>query len=287
MRRVRPFLSLFAAIVATLAVVACSESPGDGGSGDRGADDRHMDHDTLSRALAATRTVETGRVQVTTVLTGLTDVPDPPPGGRVTLAVHRAAFDRHARRVEVETDLSSAAALLGPPEGASVGDLSVPARMVAVGDVLYAQGGPMAAVLGRPPTGWVEIDRAAFVAQEPGSDTALLVLDPLGPFDVVGDAAGEVRVVGEEELQGAPVTHVASRVGADAGARGAPLDVWIDRDGVIRRLELRLGPGPGAGRAAGAFGVGELVTKVELLDVGGPVDIAVPEASRGRGKGEP
>lgn len=274
MRRVRHvfLLAIGVALAVTMAVVpgGCSRP-----NAERSSVDRPIGDDTLARALRATRAVDRGRMEVTTTVTGLADVPDPPPGGRVTVALHRVAFDQQARRVAVETDVSGIAGALGVGTAGGAGgaapwvDLSVPARMVAVGDTVYAQAGPMAGALGRAPGDWVQIDPARVVDQGPGNDTAALVLDPLGPFDVVGDAGADVRRVGDAEVRGTPVTHVVARVGSDRGSGAAALDVWIDAEGLIRRLQLRLGSGS-------AVAAGELVTTVELFDIGAPVDIAPP-----------
>ena len=47
-------------------------------------------------------------MEVTTAITDLDDEPDPPPGGQLTVAKYRVAFDRRVARVEVEADLSAA-----------------------------------------------------------------------------------------------------------------------------------------------------------------------------------
>jgi hypothetical protein len=230
-----------------------------------------VDHRTLVQALETTRGVESGRVEVAFALTHLGHDADSPPGGRLPLAVYRVAFDRRAGRVDVETNMSGVASAVGVRDAAAAGDLSVSARMVAVGDVVYAQGGPMAAAFGRPPSDWVRIDRATLVGRGPKSDAGSLVLDPFGPFQVLGDATAEARVIGHDEIRGSPVTHLATSAGSAGSA--APLDVWVDADGVIRRLEIRLAGGVGAG-------AGGLVTTVELFDVGRPVDITEPGAER-------
>ncbi|MGH9228460.1 MAG: hypothetical protein ACRD07_06955 [Acidimicrobiales bacterium] len=231
-----------------------------------------VDRATLLRVLALTRAVESGRVEVTTVLTHLGDQPDPPPGGRLTVARHRVAFDRRAGRVAVETDMSGAAGAPGGRDAAAGGDLSVPARMVAADDVVYAQGGPMAAAVGRAPADWVEIDRAAFVDRWPSSDAAALLLDPLGPFEVLGDTTVDARVVGHDVIRGSPVTHLATSADS-AGGPASQVDVSIDADGVIRRLEVSLAGGAGGG-------AGRVVTTVELFDVGRAVDITPPRGER-------
>ncbi|HET6834859.1 MAG TPA: hypothetical protein VFH30_13370 [Acidimicrobiales bacterium] len=269
--------AVLAAVVTVIVPAGCSG----GATGDpRSAEPTtplsgRVDHPALTRALEVTQAVRRGRMEVAIVLTLPGDDPDPPPDGRLTVARYRVAFDRRARRVLVETDMSGAggalAGALGGRDAAAGADLSTAARMVAVGDVVYAQGGPMAAVVGRAPTEWVEIDRAALVDRGPSSDATALVLDPLGPFEVLGDSAVDARVVSHDVIRGSPVTHVATS--AESGGAAAPVDVWIDSGGVIRRMEIRLTGGVGDG-------AGGVVTMVELFDVGRAVDITPPRGER-------
>jgi hypothetical protein len=88
---------------------------------------------------------------------------------------------------------------------------------------------------------------------------------------VLADATGDARVVGHDVIRGSPVTHVATS--ADAGGSAAQVDVWVDADGVIRRMEIRLS---GADRA----GVGGVVTTVELFDIGRAVAITPPRGGQ-------
>jgi hypothetical protein len=266
---------LVAAAIAALAiviaiVVALSTRHGGSGGGRRTAEAptrptaAAVERRTLVRALEATRAVESGRVVVTTALTGL-DVPVPAPGGRLTVARYRVAFDRRVDRVGVEVDMSDVA---DPPGGAVTGT----AGLVAVGDVVYARAGPMATVVGRAPGDWVRADRAAVVARGASSDAARLLLDPLGPFEVVGDAIAGARVVGHDVIRGSPATHLATS--AELGAGVTPIELWIDGDGVIRRLEIRF-------TADAAPGPGPVVTTIELYDIGGAVNIAAPAGTSG------
>jgi hypothetical protein len=280
----RSFLLSAAVLVSAAVVVPVSACQG-GSGGDRSSADPPtwprsgaVQRNALTRALEATRAVESGRVEVATALADL-DVPDSPPGGRPTVVRYRVAFDRRVRRVEVEVDMSGASvapgnreAAPGNREAAPGNPVSSTARLVAAGDAVYAQAGPMAAAVGRAPGDWVQADRAAFAARGVSSDAARLLLDPLGPFEVVGDAIGDARVVGHDVIRGSPATHLATS--ADLGGGIAPIGVWIDADGVIRRLEIRL-----AGHVPGAPGA--VVTTVELYDVGDAVTIAVPAVASG------
>jgi hypothetical protein len=280
-----PTLAAFAAVAMLVAACACAGGSSDGarssGSGAPGA--TSVAQSALTWALEATRAVQSGRVEVTTTITDLDDEPDPPPGGRLTVATYLVAFDRRVARVEVQADLPAA-------EGAAGGDLRAgdaarrearpAARMIADGGMVYAQGGLLAAAVGRPPGDWVAVERGAFRDRRPSGDVAALLLDPLGPFGVLGDATGDARVVGHDVIRGSPVTHMATH--ADSGGSTAQVDAWIDADGVIRRMEIGL---IGAADAAGATGPtgaggGRVVTTVELFDVDRAVAITPPGEER-------
>jgi hypothetical protein len=243
---------------------------------------RPVDGQTLRRALEATREVDAGRVELITSVTGLDPRPVDPAGSDTSddavQVVHRAAFDRRRRQAEAETDMSQLAESLQPEAGSAAdqaaGDFSSPNRMIVDGDVVYSQVGPMAGAYGLTPTDWVRIDRSTFVDQRIDSDTAALLLDPLGPLDVLAQPATEVRVVDRgdgvgssfgDEVRGTPVTHVAATLD------GQPIDVWIDAEGRVRRLELRL-DAPATGGAL----AGRATTTFELFDVGEPIEVTPP-----------
>ena len=267
-------------------------SPGEGSSeprADRTAAavaGRPVDGHTLRLALEATREVEAGRVELITSVTGLDPRPVDPAGSAAPedalQVVHRAAFDRRRRQAEAETDMSRLAESLQPEAGSAAdhpaGDFSAPNRMIVDDDVVYSQLGPMAGAYGLTPTDWVRIARSTFVDQRIDSDTAALLLDPLGPLDVLAQPATQVRVVGDggnggdgaggslgDEVRGTPVTHVAATLD------GQPIDVWIDAEGRVRRVELRL-DAPATGGAL----AGRATTTFELFDVGEPIEITPP-----------
>jgi hypothetical protein len=241
-----------------------------------------VDAQTLRRALHATRAIDAGRVELTTSVTGLDARPGDPAGGDTAdgdavHVVHRAAFDHGRRRAEAETDMSQLADVLPPDDEQSAGDFSAPNRMVIDGDLVYSQVGPMAGAYGLTPTDWVRIDRSVFVDQRIDSDTAALLLDPLGPLDVLDQPATQVRIVSDrgdrgdsggddgDQVRGTSATHVAATLD------GQPIDVWIDAEGRVRRLELRLDPPATSGALAG-----RATTTFELFDVGEPIEITPP-----------
>jgi hypothetical protein len=275
-------LAAFAMVAIVIAVSACAGGSSDGGrsAGSAAPVLAPVDRAALIRALEATRAVQSGRVEVTTAITDVDGEPHPPPGGRLTVAEYRVAFDRRAARVEVEADLSAAEGDGGgdPRAGDVEGRGAHPAaRMIAAGDTVYAQGGPMAAAVGRAPGDWFAVERGAFEDRRSSGDAAALLLDPLGPFGVLADAGGDVRVVGPDVTRGSPVTHVATH--AELGGSTVPVDAWVDADGVIRRMEIGLA---GAADPAGAAraGAGRVVTTVELFDIGHAVAITPPVEER-------
>jgi hypothetical protein len=239
-----------------------------------------VDQPSLARALGATRAVQSGRVEVTTAITDLDDAPDPPPGGRLTVAQYRVAFDRRAARVEVEADLAAAeraargdARAGDGAEGESGGEVRPAAHLIAAGDVVYARAGAITGAWSEPGD-WVGIERAAFEDRRPTGDAAALLLDPLGPFGVLGDATGDARMVGHDVIRGSPVTHLVA--GLDARRGAAQVDAWIDADEVIRRVEIALAGTGGSGGAS----PGRVVTTVELFDIGRAVVITPPGEER-------
>jgi hypothetical protein len=265
----------FAAVAMVIGASACAGGSSDGErpAGSTAPAPTPVADSALIRALEATRAVQSGRVEVTTAITDLDDEPDPPPGGRLTVARYRVAFDRRVARVAVEADLSAAeGAASGDPRvaGAEGGPLPA-ARMIAAGGMVYAQGGPMAAAVGRSPGDWVGIERRAFEDHRPSGDAAALLLDPLAPFGVLADKTGHARMVGHDVIRGSRVTHVATS--ADAGGSAAQIDAWIDADGVIRRVEIRLS-------SAARAGLGRVVTTVELFDIGRAMTITPPRRER-------
>jgi hypothetical protein len=72
-----------------------------------------------------------------------------------------------------------------------------------------------------------------------------------------GDLEARFRAIGVDELQ---------------------VDVYIDADHIIRRLEFRL-DAAGSGRESGAAGQGALTTTFDVYDVGDPIEISLPDSA--------
>jgi hypothetical protein len=244
------------------------------GSGDPGPG-------TLATALAASRAVERGRIELVTTIAG--------PAGPVAL-VHRGAYDRAGGRAQAESDMSALADALkaaGQPPG---GDGSHPNGVVVDGETLYSQLGPMAESLGREPTDWIQVQLMAVMAQGVTDNDALaLALDPLGPLDLLERRVVEIGLVGEDTVRGTAARHLRASLALAgvtpdgstepspasfegrlqaAGVDVLPVDVWVDDGAVVRRLRVSLDDALG--------GAGGLSTTFELYDVDADVEIDVP-----------
>jgi hypothetical protein len=81
----------------------------------------------------------------------------------------------------------------------------------------------------------------------------------------------EVTEVGAEDVRGVATTRYAVTLPADAtdaAAHNLSGDVWIDADGLVRRVELR-----GAGDTP-------FTMTAELFDIGRPVTVTTPPADQ-------
>ncbi len=234
---------------------------------------------TLAGAVEATRAAASARVELQTTVAG--------PSGPVAL-VHRAAFTDGGVRARAESDMSQVAAALEAAGQQLDGDWTQPTGIVVDGDTVFSQLGPMADALGRAPDEWASarLSEVAGSGSAADNDTLALVLDPLGPLDLLRRPVLEIGPVGDEEVRGTPAHHVRARLdltgaaGGDSGALPAgsfearlvaagfeslPVDVWLDRDGVVRRLTVTVDA------------AGSLTTTFEVFDVDADVDVAAPD----------
>jgi hypothetical protein len=144
------------------------------------------------------------------------------------------------------------------------------------------------------PDKWIRWNDEALV-REGGAQFA--APDPLELLGFVGAVGRDVSVEGEDEVRGEATTHLRAEVAvgglaqaaaADgsveaqayaqrlqtAGLESFPLDVWLDAEGRIRRLEARYDDL----RVSGSQ-TADLVTSVELYDFGSARDVRLPPAN--------
>jgi hypothetical protein len=129
--------------------------------------------------------------------------------------------------------------------------------------------------------------RAGFLGQLRGQ------VDPRSSLRNLGTSVKDVHKVAKEKVRGTDTTHIAGTVDlseaaiaaapkdAQAGMRqareavgadGYPVDVWLDADGRVRRIQYDLAVGTGAARAV-------TTVRLDLYDFGKDAAIVIPDAS--------
>ncbi len=255
-----------AAALATLLVAGCG---GGGGPAPEAA-----------VAEAATKTTEAGSGRI--AITAETEVPD-----RGTLTFDgEGVFDYENRRGHMTLDLSSLVGGGDPSTGH--------ADFVFDELVMYMRFPALTRALGtRKP--WIKVDLEAAARQE-GMDVTQFTQfnqDPTQSIQYLRAASTEIDEVGKERVRGVETTHYRGTVDVDdlvevarprdraqlesyarrlrtAGLDRFPLDVWIDEDGLIRRLRVEY-----ENLSTGAAAI-SLSTTVEFYDFGVDATIEAP-----------
>lgn len=243
-------------------------------------------------ASAAERTADTGSARFEMRL-GMTV------SGRFAEATASGAFDNESRRATMTIDLSGLADAFGGA-GAGSGALRMRMEMVLDGTVAYMRMPLLSAQLpgGRP---WVKLDLAA-LAEKQGVDLgqlqSLTENDPRRTLDYLRAVSGEIRTVGAETVRGVETTHyraavdlrrypdlvpegqrelvrkATERLIEQLGIGAVPVDVWVDGDGLVRRLSLAFQV------AAPDGGATSSTVTMDLFDYGVPVAIELPHPSQ-------
>lgn len=241
--------------------------------------------EVVQRASQKTTDAGTAKVAMTFDIAGLAGL-DP-----TTFTVD-GAIDSGAGQSSFTFDVATLAAAL--PESQRAGVASIlgngNVEIVTDGSDVYLRLGGLAAILGatadKP---WIKVSAGEGAASALGA--------PLGDGTEVLkllDQAGGLTSVGSETVRGVDTTHyqgsldVASalaevsaddrakaeselgKVGIDPAAAEVPVDVWIDGDDLVRRVQVGVSTPATAG---GTF-------TMELYDFGQPVNVTVPPASQ-------
>jgi hypothetical protein len=142
--------------------------------------------------------------------------------------------------MQLDFDRGRSAVACGPMAG------EPPVEMRTIGGAMYVRSGREAK--------WFKSD---------GGADDLAQVDPRRLLEQLQHEAREVSVVGKETVQGVETTRY-HLVDSD----GAPMEVWVDGDGLVRRMKAVDSPGA----------ADEARITVEFSDFGAPVDIEPPPA---------
>jgi len=203
------------------------------------------------------------------------------------------AYDATNGRMSMEMDMGAMFEDLAASTGESIpAGLDEPMRMVVDGATIYMRA-PMLGSLGAG-DGWL-----SYTPEDLGLTSEALGLgagtyDPSSYLESLRGVTGEPEVIGTEVVRGVETTHYRATmdlatalasvpdgrqrdlVEAQLGQLGEgtiPLDVWVDADGLPRRMEIDMG------EMFSSMGLGaetSAVMTMEYFDYGQPVDIQVP-----------
>lgn len=142
-----------------------------------------------------------------------------------------------------------------------------------------------------------DLDKAAESAGlgNSGADTGG---DPSQILQMLGSVSDEVTEVGREDVRGASTTHYravvdltkaatqqgntpaqAARLQKLLGTSTMPVDVWVDPDGLARRVTYQI-PVPKAATGGSGVNDAKMEATVEYSDFGLPVDVQEPPAAQ-------
>jgi hypothetical protein len=200
------------------------------------------------------------------------------------------AYDTDAGRMEMELDLGAMLAGLAPDTEGMPEGIDEPVEILIDGTTTYVRIPFLEALTGE--AGWLSAS-----AEDLGPAEDLLGLgagstDPSQVLEALRGVADDVEVAGEDEVRGVPTTRYTATVDLAAavaevpeaqraqveeqlealdGDGTVPVEVWLDGDGLVRRMAMDL-----AGVVPG--GTGTATMTMELFDYGEPVDIEIPSA---------
>lgn len=220
------------------------------------------------------------------------------------------AFDAASKRASFAVDMSSLAKLLGGfvagLGGASSSDLpdfDDPAgwkiQVIQDGKVGYVR---FPAIDGQLPEGKTWIKGTEGDAKTGGFDfqglESFTRSDPRELLDTLRSVSGEIETVGSEELRGVETTHyravidpadlaksagatqastqsLVDQITSQSGLGDVPLDVWIDANGLVRKLSMNF-----SATDTGTSQSSDVSMSFELWDYGEDVEISLPPASQ-------
>lgn len=298
----KPFLTFVAipaaSALAALGVTAC----GSGGSGDATVVQAAATPQFLTEAADRTATVESGRFEMSIDVPASDEVPN---GFSIKGA---GAFDLENHRSQTTIDMSGLLDAAKDTEGAEMLALFGDGKfdVITDGDVVYVHAGFLSAFLGGDDSKpWVKIP--AEQGDAVASDVSGGLADATALLDLLRDQGATVTDEGQADVNGQSTHHfkatisvadalaaapadrsakaqeLIDQLGSQAGDADVPLDVFVDDQGFVRRMQLTI-QGDAfatlAGPDSAAGGPEQMTFTVDFLDLGESVDIQLPPADQ-------
>lgn len=169
-----------------------------------------------------------------------------------------------------------------------------PMQMVVDGDTFYMRMPMLDMITGT--SGWLsgrpeDLGQSGDALGLSGTSTS-----PTAMLETLRGVSDDVEEVGTEEVRGVETTHYRATIDLDvvlqqvpdaqraeveaaleqlsaAGSGTMPVEVWVDGDGLARRMVVALEQIPGMGAS------GSMRMTMEMFDYGEPVDVQIPDPS--------
>jgi hypothetical protein len=234
---------------------------------------------TLRRAPDVAADAQTVHVEIRT------DV-EVPELGPITI-VATGGVDERQGHMSMEMDMAPMFAAVAEQSGESLPpEASEPMQVIVVGDDFYLHMPILESMTG---PGWFH-GRMSDMAGSAGAFTGGGT-DPAAMLDMLRGIADDLRELGQDKVRGVPVEGYAGTISVDdalaevppddrarlelqldtVGGTDIDVEVWVDEDGLPRRLVLELG------EALAATGLeGTMRMTMDLFDYGRPVEVTPP-----------
>jgi hypothetical protein len=246
--------------------------------------------DPVARAAEVTSQQTGARISLTMQLASPTQ-----PGGSTITA--NGYIDNRDRSAEMSMDLSGLPGVSELP-GGGTGTI----QMIFQYPLIYMD---MPFLAGKLPEGktWIELDLTKAASAAGINLSQLSSLDQTDPdqfLEYLRASSGDVSTVGSETLDGVPTTHYRATLQLSSildrlpsseqaaaktaleklgGVSGIPVDVWVDGQGRVRRIQMSIDIGSPAGGVAGTAGGSSNTITIDFTSYGPIPPIVPPPAS--------
>lgn len=258
--------------VCVLAVTGCA--------GSRAASERSVaqpvpatDQNVLNKAAATTRATENAEVSTSVTMTGLDVGPVDGAQPKALPGLYNLAGDGRVDFASGDSALTISMPYLDQLTG---GGTAVEQRIVDGTAYLKLPASLLRSAGAGPATEWVARDTKADAATDL-SALAQSQSDPAGQLARLSNVSGEVEGIGKESVRGVLTTHF--RGTTDVNGEPAPIEAWVDADGLVRRMIVTIPLArvfKGAGGADGAT----LRVQQDLYGFGAAKAITPPPTQR-------
>ena len=298
----KPFLTFVAipaaSALAALGVTAC----GNGNSNDATVVQAAATPQFLTESADRTAKVESGRFEMSVDVPASDEVPN---GFSIKGS---GAFDLESHRSQTTIDMSGLIEAAKDTEGGEMLGLFGDGKFEIITDAesVYVHAGFLSAFLGSDDSKpWVKMpaDQGDGVA----SDVSGGLADATALLDLLRDKGATVTDEGQADVNGQSTHHFKATIsvadalaaapadsserakafidqlGADAANVDIPVDVFVDEQGLVRRMQMTIDGDAFAtlaGPDAGQGGPEQMTFTIDFLDLGESVDIQLPPADQ-------